>query len=285
MLDKVHRCPHMSVSALLLAVLSLYSCFSLSACPPHKVTEPSQVKLESDSVMIVVHASSTYDARFSAKRGIDEAVAFAKSKGIPVVYLQDDSPEQFYFTEDCAPNYWVYSEGGEISFDILASHVYIVGGHLELCMSTALHAILFQWAKTPPRNREVTYLMDAIYSNGRQVEPSDPFYGNFERFLNVVTYGRPAGEHWPKLSLLETMGTIVRENDELEYLTKVLPRWDRTFSNAYRVQVRLNHSMPKVLRSAEGQKPPTVQFHFIDSAVNLSSPFCTAGFRVQECNF
>lgn len=235
--------------------------------------------------MIVVHASSTYDARLSTKRGIDEAVAFAKSKRIPVVYLQDHSPEQFYFTEDCAPDYWVFSEGGEISFDIPPSHVYIVGGHLELCMSTALHAILYQWAKRPPRNFTVTYLMDAIYSNGKEIEPSDPFYRRFAKFMNVVTYGRPGGEHWPKLSLLETMGTIVREDDELEYIKKILPRWDRTFPNAYRVEVRLSASLPRVLRPAPGWNPPTLLFHFVDSAVSLSFPLCTAGFSAQECNF
>ena len=266
-----------SVHTFLFLVASLYSCLSGSACPPHKLAEPAQVKLAGDSVMIVVHASSTYDARFSTKRGIDEAVRFAKSKKIPVVYLQDDSPEQFYFTEDCAPDYWVFSEGGEVKFDVPPSHVYIAGGHLELCVSEALHAIFDQWARKTPRNLKVTYLMDAIYSSGKAVEPSYPFYRDFARFLDVVTYGRPGGEHWPKLSLLETMGIIVREDHELEYIRKILPRWDRTFPKTYRVEARLNGSVAKVLRSAPGWKPPTLLFHFVDSAVNLSSPNLSDG--------
>lgn len=245
---------------------------AFATCGPHELSKPSKIEIDSDAVMIVVHESSTYDARFSTKRGVDEAVRFAKNNSVPVIYLQDDSSEQFYFMEDCFPDYWVSSKGGEITFDVTASHVYVVGGHLELCMSAALHDILYQWAKRSPRDYTVTYLMDAIYSNGREVEPSDPFYPDFVRFMNIVTYGRPGGEHWPKLSLLETMGIIVNEENELEYIKKVLPRWDTTFPSSYRVEVQLNDSRKKVLRSAPGWHPPTVLFRFVDSALNLSNP-------------
>jgi len=221
--------------------------------------------------MFVVHPTSTHDARFSAKRGIDEAVRFAKGRKIPVIYLQDDTPAQFYFTEDCNPDYWVFSQGGEISFEVPSSHLYIVGGHLELCLSAALHDILYQWAKRAPRNLTVTYLMDGIYSNGKLVDPAEPFYEDFVKFMNVVSYGRPGGEHWPKLSLLETMGVIVREDHEMAYLTQVLPRWDTTFQKSYRVELQLNDSVKKVLRSAIGWHPPTLLFHFVDSALNLSN--------------
>lgn len=227
--------------------------------------------------MIVVHASSTYDARFSTKRGVDEAVRFAKSKKIPVIYLQDDTPEQFYFMDDCAPDYWVFSEGGEIRFDVPPSHVYIAGGHLELCVSASLNAILHQWAQKSARKIQVTYLMDAIYSNGKVIDPSDPFYRDFTKFLDIVTYGRPGGEHWPKLSLLETMGIIAREDHELEYIKQILPRWDRTFPKTYRIEVKLNDSVTKVLQSAPGWKPPTLLFHLVDSAINLSTPRSPGG--------
>ena len=241
-----------------------------ASCLQHKVTPPAQVKIAGDSVMIVVHQSSTYDARFSTKRGIDDAVRFAKDRNIPVIYLQDDTPEEFYFMADCDPDYWVFSAGGEISFDVTATNLYIVGGHLELCLSTALHDIIYQWAKRPPRNYRITYLMDAIYSNGKLIDPSDPFYNDFDRFLSIVTYGRPGGEHWPKLSLLETMGIIRREDHQLNYLRQVLPRWDTTFPNNFRIEVQLNRSIKKVLRSADGWLPPTVLFHFVDSALHAS---------------
>jgi hypothetical protein len=241
-----------------------------SACSKHEITPPDQVRIADDSVMIVVHQSSTHDARFSTKRGIDEAVRFAKAHKIPVIYLQDDTPDEFYFMEDCYPEHWVYSQGGEISFEVTASHVYIVGGHLELCMSIALHDIIYQWSKRAPRDFTVTYLMDAIYSNGRMIEPTDPFYTDFDRFMGIVTWGRPGGEHWPKLSLLETMGIIRREEHELDYIRKILPRWDRTFPSNYRIAAKMNDSVTKVLRAAPGWHPPTILFHFVDSALNLT---------------
>jgi hypothetical protein len=89
--------------------------------------------------------------------------------------------------------------------------------------------------------------------------------------MNVVTYGRPGGEHWPKLSVLESMGIIVREDHELEYLKQSLPRWDRTMPADYRVALQLNDSVKKVLRPAPGWKPPTLLFHFVDSALTLAT--------------
>lgn len=260
----------MQILVFLLA--ALYASLGWSACPPHTLAVPSQIKLKGDSVMIVVHASSTYDSRLSSKRGLDDAVAFAKGKGIPVIYLQDDSPQRFYFMEDCEPDYWVFSQGGEITFDVPPTHLYIVGGHLEICLSAALHDVLLQWSKKPARDLTVTYFMDAIYSNGKLIDPSDPFYGDFTKFMSVVTYGRPGGEHWPKLNLLETMGVIAKETHELEYLKQALPHWDRTFPGNYRVQLRLNDSVNKVLRPAPGWRPPTLQFHFVDSANSLDNP-------------
>lgn len=245
----------------------------LAVCPKHEFTPPSKVTINGESVMIVVHQSSTYDARFSTKRGIDEAVRFSKAKKIPVIYLQDDTPEQYYFMEDCEPDHWVFSSGGEISFKVTPSHVYIVGGHLELCMSTALHDIIYQWSKrNPARDFTITYLMDAIYSNGKMIDPSDPFYHDFDKFINVVSYGRPGGEHWPKLTLLETMGIIKSEAHELNYIQQILPRWDATFPANYQIEVQMNNSVKKVLRSGDGWRPPTVLFHFVDSALHITEP-------------
>ena len=143
----------MSAKPLLVAVALLAflpSTLSWAVCAPHRFTEPARIKLDGDSVMIVVHATSTHDARFATKRGLDEAVRYAKDKHIPVIYLLDDSPEQFYFMEDCNPDHWVRSEGGEIAFEVPQTQLYIVGGHLEMCLSTTLHDIVYQWAKLPP---------------------------------------------------------------------------------------------------------------------------------------
>lgn len=272
-LECAYRCPpakdELLKNILFVALGLLWLSTGWAACRQHEITPPSQVRINGDSVMIVVHESSTYDARFSTKRGVDEAVRFAKDRKIPVIYLQDDTPEEFYFMEDCHPDYWVFSAGGEISFAVTAGHLYIVGGHLELCMSAALHDIIHQWARRAPRNYTITYLMDAVYSNGKMIDPADPFYHDFDRFLGIVTYGRPGGEHWPKLSLLETMGIIRKEDHQLNYLKQILPRWDTTFPKNFRIEVQLNNSVKKVLRSAEGWFPPTVLFHFVDSALLL----------------
>lgn len=257
----------MALRAFAFLLFALLAYFARAACPPHEFADPAKIRITGDSVMVVVHPTSVHDARLATKRGIDEAVRFAKARGIPVIYLQDDGPEKFYFMDDCSPDHWVYSQGGEVGFAVPASHLYIVGGHLEMCMSTALHDILYQWAKGPPRQLKVTYFMDAIYSNGKVIDPSDPFYNDFKRFLDVVTYGRPGGEHWPKLTLLETMGVIRREEHELEYIRQILPRWDTTFPREYRVEVQLNDSVKKVLRQTSGWHPPTLLFHFVDSAL------------------
>lgn len=241
-----------------------------AACRTHNITPPEQVNVVTDSVMIVVHQSATYDARYSTKRGVDAAVKFAKEKNIPVIYLQDDTPDEYYFMADCNPDYWVFSEGGEIRFNVQPSHVYIVGGHLELCMSAALHDIIYQWSRRPPQDFRVTYFMDAIYSNGKLIEPTDPYFADFTRFLSIVTYGRPGGEHWPKLSLLETMGIIIREEHELEYLKKILPRWDTTFPENYRVELKLDASAKQMLRAGNGWNAPTVTFEFFDSAMTYT---------------
>lgn len=261
----------MSPRGFLIAAASLlWLSTGWAACRQHDVTPPAKVRIEGDSVMIVVHQSSSYDARFSTKRGVDEAIRFAKGRKIPVIYLQDDSPDEYYFMEDCHPDHWVFSAGGEIRFEVTASHLYIVGGHLELCMSAALHDIIYQWAKRPARNYTITYLMDAIYSNGKMIDPSDPFYHDVDRFLGIVAYGRHGGEHWPKLSLLETMGIIQNEEHQFNYIRKILPRWDTTFPDAYRVEVQMNRSVKKVLRPAKGWFPPTLLFHFVDSALLFS---------------
>ena len=75
-----------------------------AACGPHELTPPAQVNIAGRELMIVTHPSSTYDARLVTKRGIDEAVRLAKRMKIPVAYLQDDSPAEYYFPDDCRPD-------------------------------------------------------------------------------------------------------------------------------------------------------------------------------------
>jgi hypothetical protein len=163
----------------------------------------------------------------------------------------------------------VHSQDGDITFALDVAHLIVIGGHLEMCMSTALHDVLLQWSRLPPRHRQITLPMDAIYSNGKVIDPQDSFYEDFMRFMGVLTYARPGGEHWPKLTLLETMGIIRKPSRQADYLRQVLPRWDRTFDARWRVEMVVNDNPPEVLRPGSGWRAPTMRFHFVDTAASL----------------
>lgn len=238
-----------------------------AVCPPPLFQPARALQLAADvPVLIVTHASATFDPRYSAKYGIDQAIRFARDNRIPRIYLVDESPFHLYYMDDCEPEYWVQSQGGEVEFEVVPRHIYVVGGHVELCLSRSLHDIIYQWSRQPARDLSVTFFIDALYSNGRSVEETDPYHRDFDTFMGVVTYGRPGGERWPKLNLLEMMGVIKQPENDLLYLEKILPRWDRTFPADYRVELRLNDDFVKVLRRGAGLRPPTLTFRFIDSA-------------------
>jgi hypothetical protein len=245
---------------------------ALASCPVQSFTDSKAVRLNTDAVLIVTHPSSDFDARLASKRGIDDAVRFAKSHRIPVVVLQDDAPAASYFMDECNPEYRIVSSGGEITFNVMPSHVYVVGGHLELCLGRTVNDIILQWSRQTPRakdNLTVTYLMDAIYANGKAIEEDDQFYKSYARFMEIVTWGRPAGEHWPKVTLLETMGIIGGGAEQMDFLKRILPRYDRTMPDAYRVELRLNHEPAQILRQASGWFPPTLRFEFFSSFLEL----------------
>jgi hypothetical protein len=259
------RLPGLLVALLLLGSAGL----AQAGCPTPRVTPARNLRLAADSALIVTHATSTNDARLSTKRGVDEATRFARGRGIPIVYLVDDSPSRYQFTEDCEPDHWVYSEGGEIDFDFTPSHLYVAGGHLEVCLSRTLHDVLLQWSRRPERDLTVTYFMDAVYSNGRSVDENDRFQADFQRFLGIVTYGRPSGEHWPKLTLLELLGVILDLDDIQGFLERILPGWRHTFPSHYRVELKVNDWNARVLQRGGDPFAPKLLFHFVDSALLL----------------
>lgn len=250
---------------------SLWFCAGLAAqarCIGGVDTPPAGLGIPGDIALVAVHASQAYDARYASKPGADAAVKLARVKGIPRLYLRDDDPAG-YFLEDCEPDHWVHSKDGEVPFRLDVGHLIVIGGHLEMCLSTTLHDVLLQWSRMPPRNRLITLPMDAVYSNGKVIDPQDSFYEDFMRFMGVVTYARPGGEHWPKLTLLETMGIIRKPSRQADYLRQVLPRWDRTFDARWRVEMVVNDNPPEVLRPGSGWRAPTMRFHFVDTAASL----------------
>lgn len=243
---------------------------ALAACPPRELSDPAKVRLRGDAALIVTHASSNDDGRLASKFGVDAAVRFARHQGMPVVYLQDERPAENYFMEDCRPDHWVRSLDGEVEFDFDAAQVFVAGGHLEACLARTLNDVLDAWMRKPRRDLTLTFFMDGIFSNGKSLEEADPYYRDFQRFMGIVTYGRPAGEHFNKLTLLEIMGIVLRERDQFRYLERVLPRFERILPADYRVELRVGDSRNvRVLRPGRGRGAPVLRFEFIDSADNL----------------
>lgn len=252
------------MNKLLITLLFLLANSAFATCLKPELTPAKDVRIEGDTVMIVTHASAAFDPRYASKYGVDLAVKFAKSKNISVIYLVSDDPMEGYFMADCNPTYWVYSSGGEMEFNVTASNLYIVGGHLELCMSRTMNDVIFNWSKQAPRDLHVTYVNDAIYSNGKLIYEEDVYFNDLRKFLGVVTYTRPGGEQWPKLTLNETMGIIKNRADHAEYITRVLPRWDRTFPESMRVEVQMDDYV-QVLRKGNGTHK--IRFDFVETAM------------------
>lgn len=250
-------------------ILALWSGLALAYCPPRSLQAPDQVSLDADSVLIVTHASASYDPRFASKRGIDGATSFARRHGIPMVYLQDDPAEQPFFTEECAPEYWVSSANGELGFPVQSSHVYVAGGHLEQCLFNTVNEVLFSWSLQPERDLTLTFLMDAIYSSGELVRESDDYYANFNSFMRVLEHGRSEEDPWPKITLLETMGVIGQQKQALEYLRRALPNFESALQPDYRVELHLNDASVMVLQYEPAWNSPTLRFRFVDSAHRL----------------
>jgi hypothetical protein len=259
------------MKAFFIIAFALCSGLAHATCPTRPLGDPYEVSLNTDSVLIVTHASAKYDPRFSSKYGVDLATSFARKNGIPMVYLQDDYGEQDYFTEECAPEYWVFSANGELGFQVQPSHVYVAGGHLEQCLFSTVHDVVYSWSEQPERDLTLTFLMDAIYSNGDLIRDTDDFYAAFNSFLRVLTHGRTEDDPWPKVTLLETMGLISQQQRALEYLRRVLPDFENTLPADYRVELLLNDTEASVLQDAPAWNSPTLRFRFVDSARKLDA--------------
>ncbi len=246
--------------------LAVFSEAALAICPKPPFTHPGQVVLESDAVLLVTHASATYDTRLSSKRGIDRAVRFARQNGIPVIYLEDRTPEAEYFAADCSPDYRVFSQDGELTFDLKAAHVYVVGGHLEHCLARTVEGVVNAWARQRVRDRTLTFLMDGIYSTGELIEEADPFYKSFEQFKRAIAHRRTDADPIPKLTLLETLGLIDEEETELEYVKRALPYSGEVLTSSYDIELSLNNTLSRKLPTEPGTARGRIRFNFLDSA-------------------
>lgn len=251
---------------LVVLALVLFSQAALANCQRPPFTSPSQVMLNGDAVMLVTHASATYDTRLASKLGVDRAIRAARQKGIPVVYLEDRTPEEGYFAADCSPDYRVFSRDGEVPFEVRVSRVFVVGGHLEHCLARTVKDVIASWARQPVRDRSLTFLMDGIYSTGELIEESDPFYQDFRQFKRAIAHRRTDADPSPKFSLLETLGLIDREEAELEFLRRALPNSGEVLTAAYDVVLSLNGTLTTKIRGESAKTTARIRFSFVDSA-------------------
>lgn len=250
-------------------VVAIGASGSFAACHEPRLTPPEAVRIDSSSVLIVTHASALYDSRYAIKHGLDQAVMWAKERRIPVVYLVDESPIRYYEMEDCSPDYWVRSIDGEVPFDVNARTVYFAGGHLEHCLNRTANEVLFRQMAQRPSRTQYVFLMDAIYSNGKSVEESDPYYKDFSIFAGVISYGRPGGEAAPRVSLLEIAGAIKSIRHQVDYFRKILPRWDRSTPADYEINLTIKDLQSEILRKGKSFGGPKLEFIFVESADSL----------------
>lgn len=237
-----------------------------ASCPPHKISEPANVIITSKEVLIVTHASSNFDGRYGAKPGADRAIQYAKSRGIQTVYLQQEKIGEAFYVENCEPDYWVYSESGNLKFDVPASHVYSVGGHWDngMCQSQTVADLLDIWGKQPPRPLTLTTFMDGTYMEGRQFEPTDSYYGDLAGFRTILFYELPSTMASQKMTLLEAMGVIKNETKKMEFLERNLPHFERSLSRDFRVELKVNDRI-KLLQEGRGTKP-LLRLEFLSSS-------------------
>lgn len=255
------------------AILMLFLCASTSAsaiCPPRPFNYPSDLLLDSETALIITHASSAYDPRHATKHGIDAAVSHARKQGTPVLYLENEESVEGYFADDCSPDYRVFSEDGELPLDVRSADIHVAGGHIELCLARTLQDILASWARHPARRLRITFLMDGIYSNGKSLRESDPYYAVAMGFMNIVSHGRSDQETWSKLTLLEMLAIIEAPERQHEFLQRLLPQYEHILAASYRVELQLNDAPPHLLRRGNGSGR-LLQFRFVDSAENLKN--------------
>ncbi len=111
--------------------------------------------------------------------------------------------------------------------------------------------------------------MDGVYQKGMYFQETDPYFNTYKLLTQIADYGRPGSFNFFKLTLLETMRIIMKEDLQYEFLERNLPRFDRTLSSDYRVEIKLDDSRVKVLQKGRANNPPVLLFEFISSAYRL----------------
>lgn len=239
---------------------------SAAPCGPRTFTPDADVKLSTDTVLIVTHPSTQWDGRFSSKAGVDAAVEHAKSNKFQVVYLEDNlqANHNTYFFSDCSPDYWVSSYGGEFAFKVAPRRVISVGGHWEYCQNYSRASLMKEWANQT-EDLTLTTVLDGTYTHGDQTVPADSYAKSLSWFLGVLSFRNPRSD-WSesKLNMLELMGIINNEAAEIAHLKRLLPDYKSLKPN-YRVEFYYKGKFVEVLQTGTGDRPPVFKIEYIDT--------------------
>jgi hypothetical protein len=243
---------------ILFVLFAGFSALLSAQCPHPKFTPESQILLNQESALLVVHASRAFDPKTVSKPGIDRFVKTAKEKKVSVVYLHepDGNPDN-YFYGDCQPTYYAGSYGGEFEFKI-PKHIVSSGGFFENCKQRSMGYALRQWKNNfPKENLRVTEAMEASYQIQGFMYESDSYYSAYRQWVN-------AHDSWeiPLLALMQLMKT---ESDQLTYMKRYLAALSVDFPYYHRVVIEKDGKPVAVFKEAtEGS--PTLTFNFVSES-------------------
>lgn len=214
----------LSVVILLSQLISNFALAHSEPCPIPSFTPENQIKLSSDSLLIVTHPSDVYDGRRVAKPGIDKAISWAKKEKIPLLYLWEKDPalNHGYYPESCSADYTIASVEGEHTLSDLPNHIISIGGRYDRlettgCMVRTHRDIFKAWSKKTNEDLKLTIIADATYLYGA-MHPDDLAFDMWWSEINRITNTTGTQDDNRRiLSLTEMLEILAKFEDEMEW--------------------------------------------------------------------
>lgn len=203
-------------------IILLFLQFSLSYatdfCRPF-FTADEKVILNQKKLLIVTHATSEFDEKNRAKRKTNETIQRFLNQNYNVVYLQGDAYPEKYYYQNCRPDYYVLSYGGEFFFDFSASEVTSIGGHWQACQLITTRKIISNMQEMPQKKFILTQVMEAIYTYGKiSVYREDPYY---QKVMNKIS-----SLETNKLTLQDIINEISNLDLKLDFLERMVDHFE-----------------------------------------------------------
>lgn len=247
--------------------------------------DPAKVALQGDTLVLITHATETYDARRTTEPGLSELLSAANGASAPVISLQDSREDQSnYFLPASAKLAAVLASGGGefdmVNLKIPMSHVISAGGYFERCefhsMLYLLTAWASEWARTGlVRNLKITHYADASYTYGDYVNRGGipPSTNPRPRLDKIIA------RNGTTRSLREALAEARSAKNEDLYYQYVVSEWVEVmekqqsaplsgFIPNYNVQLERDGKVLKTLSRAKVQPAPTLTFQLITQTVS-----------------